>query len=206
MGEKGWAVPAKLDVYMWFGEKRGMNYLNDEELRGYDTSTPDVKNAIKVPPIVLRYPDSHKFQLRAYLYMARSLIGSDSSGLSDPFVRVMFGKHCKTSRIINESISPVWDETLVIDDIELHGFLDRIVKSPPDVVIELYDYDTLGDPEFLGRVVAKPKTKLIDVAYDEPDFPAKLQWYDVYRGQKLAGELLASFELLQVLICWLIAV
>lgn len=45
--------------------------------------------------------------------------------------------------------------------------------------------------------MVKPKIKLIDQGYDEPEFPARLQWYDVYRGQKIAGELLASFELLQ---------
>ena len=75
--------------------------------------------------------------------MARNLIGADGSGLSDPFARVIFNKHCKVSRIIDESISPVWDETLIIDNIEISGFMECIAKHPPDVVVELYDYDTL---------------------------------------------------------------
>ena len=39
------------------------------------------------------------FQLRAHVYQARSLIGSDSSGLSDPFARVVFGEHSRTTQV-----------------------------------------------------------------------------------------------------------
>lgn len=56
-------------------------------------------------------------------------------------MRIVFGKHCKMTRVINESISPVWDETLVMDDIDLYGFIDRIVKNPPDIVVEIFDDD-----------------------------------------------------------------
>ena len=39
------------------------------------------------------------FQIRAYVYQARSLIGSDDSGLSDPFARVVIGEYCKTTQV-----------------------------------------------------------------------------------------------------------
>ena len=39
------------------------------------------------------------FQLRAHMYQARSLIGSDASGLSDPFARVICGEYCKTTQV-----------------------------------------------------------------------------------------------------------
>lgn len=42
---------------------------------------------------------SQSFQLRAYMYQARSLIGSDASGLSDPFARVICGEYCKTTQV-----------------------------------------------------------------------------------------------------------
>jgi hypothetical protein len=87
--------------------------------------------------------------------MARCLIGSDSSGLSDPFVRVVFGKHCKMTRVINESISPVWDETLVMDDIDLYGFIDRIVKNPPDIVVEIFDDDLFVSRERMNIVTVR---------------------------------------------------
>ena len=34
--------------------------------------------------------------------------------------------------------------------------------------------------------------------YEKPLFPPQLEWFDIYRGQDKAGELLAAFELLQV--------
>ena len=43
--------------------------------------------------------DSYRFQLRAYLYQARSLIGSDDSGLSDPFARVIVSNHCRSTQV-----------------------------------------------------------------------------------------------------------
>jgi len=39
------------------------------------------------------------FQLRAYLYQARSLIGSDESGLSDPFARVIVSNQCRRTQV-----------------------------------------------------------------------------------------------------------
>lgn len=39
------------------------------------------------------------FQLRAHMYQARSLIGSDSSGLSDPFARVIMGEHSRLTQV-----------------------------------------------------------------------------------------------------------
>ena len=37
--------------------------------------------------------------MRAYVYQARSLIGSDDSGLSDPFARIVIGEYCKTTQV-----------------------------------------------------------------------------------------------------------
>ncbi len=47
------------------------------------------------------YPYSYfqYFQLRANIYQARSLIGSDNSGLSDPFARVIIGEYCRTTQV-----------------------------------------------------------------------------------------------------------
>jgi len=42
--------------------------------------------------------------------------------------------------------------------------------------------------------MATPQIKLEEEPYD----PAQLEWMGVYRGQTKAGELLASFELLEV--------
>lgn len=46
--------------------------------------------------------------------------------------------------------------------------------------------------------MAKPHVKLLEDDYVRPDFPPALEWHDIHRGLEHAGELLATFELLQV--------
>lgn len=75
------------------------------------------------------------------MYQARSLIGSDASGLSDPFARVICGEFCKCTQVIDETLSPTWDELLLFDDILIYGTAEEIKKDPPSIVIELFDQD-----------------------------------------------------------------
>lgn len=55
-----------------------------------------------------------------------------------------------------------------------------------------------GKAEFIGRTFAKPLTKMVDEHYGPPRFPPQLEYYQIYRGNCAAGDLLAAFELLQV--------
>lgn len=55
-----------------------------------------------------------------------------------------------------------------------------------------------GKAEFIGRTFAKPTIKMCDEHYGPPRFPPQLEYYQIYRGNCTAGELLAAFELLQV--------
>ena len=48
--------------------------------------------------------------------------------------------------------------------------------------------------------MARPLIKLAEDPYDKPLFPPKLEWFDVNRGGYRAGEILAAFELFQVII------
>ncbi|KAF0293526.1 Otoferlin [Amphibalanus amphitrite] len=138
------------------------------------------------------------FQLRAHVYQARSLIGSDSSGLSDPFARIVFGEHSRTTQVIDETLSPTWDELLLIDDVTVYGSPEAICREPPTVVIEVFDQDKMGKAEFIGRTMARPHLKLLDEPYERPRFPPPLEWHQLVRGTEAAGDLLAVFELLQV--------
>ena len=85
--------------------------------------------------------EKHTFQLRAYLFQARNLIGSDDSGLSDPFARVIFGTHCKSTQVQNETLNPMWDQTLCFDDVVLYGPMEHILKDPPVILVEFFDHD-----------------------------------------------------------------
>ncbi|KAG7261736.1 hypothetical protein CRUP_023723 [Coryphaenoides rupestris] len=70
--------------------------------------------------------------------------------------------------------------------------------DPPIIVIELYDQDTVGKADFMGRTFAKPVVKMADEHYGPPRFPPQLEYYQIYRGNCTAGEMLAAFELLQI--------
>lgn len=50
----------------------------------------------------------------------------------------------------------------------------------------------------MGRTFAKPVVKMSDEQYCPPRFPPQLEYYQIYRGNSTAGDLLAAFELLQV--------
>lgn len=55
-----------------------------------------------------------------------------------------------------------------------------------------------GKADFMGRTFAKPVVKMSDEDYGPPRFPPQLEYYQIYRGNSTAGDLLAAFELLQV--------
>lgn len=48
--------------------------------------------------------------------------------------------------------------------------------------------------------MARPLVKKADQKYEGPLFPPKLEWFQIYRGDNKAGEILAAFELFQVLL------
>lgn len=116
------------------------------------------------------------FQLRAHIYQARSLIGSDASGLSDPFSRIVAGEFCKTTQVIDETLSPTWDELLIFEEILIYGDGEQIKNDPPPMVVEIFDQDKVGKSEFIGRTLAKPIVKSREDAYTKPKFPPSLEW------------------------------
>uniref|UniRef100_A0A452VB31 Otoferlin n=1 Tax=Ursus maritimus TaxID=29073 RepID=A0A452VB31_URSMA len=142
--------------------------------------------------------EKQAFQLRAHMYQARSLFAADSSGLSDPFARVFFINQSQCTEVLNETLCPTWDQMLVFDNLELYGEAHELRNDPPIIVIEIYDQDTMGKTDFMGRTFAKPLVKMADEAYCPPRFPPQLEYFQIYRGTATAGDLLGAFELLQI--------
>ncbi|NXY41599.1 FR1L6 protein, partial [Ceuthmochares aereus] len=136
----------------------------------------------------------HLFQLRAHMYQARGLIAADSTGLSDPFAKVTFTSHCQTTKIISQTLSPTWNQMLLFNSIVLHGDRMEIAQFPPEIVIELYDDDAVGKAEYIGSTVAAPVVRLSHQNYEPP----KLAYHPVYCGNLSGGDLLATFELLEI--------
>ncbi|XP_047105001.1 otoferlin-like [Schistocerca piceifrons] len=200
VGPSGWAIQSKLQMYMWLGILKHKKNCFNGLPKGYEISH-EIRNAERpraLPPSVIHYLEKYSFQLRAHMYQARSLIGSDASGLSDPFARVVIGEYCKVTQVIDETLSPTWDELLVFDEILVFGTKEEIKNDPPSIIIEIFDQDKVGKSEFIGRTVARPHVKLVDEPYSKPNFPPSLEWYELMRGPDHAGELLATFELLEL--------
>ncbi|XP_044910763.1 otoferlin isoform X3 [Felis catus] len=198
-GSVGWTVQAKLELYLWLG----LSKQRKDFLCGLPCGFEEVKAAQGLglhafPPISLVYTKKQAFQLRAHMYQARSLFAADSSGLSDPFARVFFINQSQCTEVLNETLCPTWDQMLVFDNLELYGEAHELRDDPPIIVIEIYDQDTMGKADFMGRTFAKPLVKMADEAYCPPRFPPQLEYYQIYRGNATAGDLLAAFELLQI--------
>uniref|UniRef100_A0A3Q0RNW6 Otoferlin n=1 Tax=Amphilophus citrinellus TaxID=61819 RepID=A0A3Q0RNW6_AMPCI len=199
-GPAGWTVQAKLELYLWLG----LNKQRKDFLRGLPNGFEEIKatktgpGLQSIPPVSLVYNMKQVFQLRAHMYQARSLFAADSSGLSDPFARVFFSTHSQVTEVLSETLCPTWDQLLVFDDVELFGEASELRDDPPIIVIEIYDQDTVGKAEFIGRTFAKPTIKMCDELYGPPRFPPQLEYFQIYRGNCTAGELLAAFELLQI--------
>ncbi|KAF7479456.1 fer-1 protein 6-like [Marmota monax] len=190
----GWSVQAKVDVYLWLGSIQYSGAILDNLPAGYEAEMPPKVAGTNHPPCNLLYQAQNTFQLRAHMYQARGLIAADSNGLSDPFAKVTFLSHCQTTKIISQTLSPTWNQMLLFNELVLHGEEREIMASPPLVVVELYDSDAVGKPEYLGATVAAPVVKLAGQDYEPP----RLCYHPIFCGSISGGDLLAVFELLQV--------
>ncbi|XP_036065508.1 fer-1-like protein 6 isoform X2 [Oryzias melastigma] len=186
----GLTVQAKLDVFLWFGSCSDSAHMLDDLPAGFRPASAEESGL----PSYLASTEKHEFQLRCHMYQARGLIAADNTGLSDPFARVTFLSNSQTTNIINQTLSPTWNQCLQMMNLQVGGDLRLIREEPPRVVVEVYDDDALGKAEYLGSTVAVPEVQLSS----EPYSPPTLQYSPLHCGSLSGGDLLAAFELLQI--------
>lgn len=158
---------------------------------GDDDDDKDKETMMNAPRMFITFDKPHKYQLRAYIYQARDLLASDADGFSDPYARIAFGTQSQVTEILARTICPTWDQTLIFENVQIYGSIDKVARNPPEVIIELFDKDPVGQDEFMGRCVVTP---LVKMNGQEPPAP-RLLWYDITRVGEDAGEILAAFEL-----------
>lgn len=181
-------IKAKLEMRLWLGSDTKKHLENAPT--GYDV---DLMQPTFPPFLTYRKP--YQYHLRAYMYQGRTVLGSDASGLSDPFVRLVFGHHVVTTRIIKQTRSPVWDEMFDLGDIEMCQSPEELKRNPPLILLNVFDQDDDDEEEFLGQAVANPH--IIgnkDREKHKPKQP-QLEWLPITIGEKRYGEVLACFEL-----------
>uniref|UniRef100_A0A3B5B1U0 Dysferlin, limb girdle muscular dystrophy 2B (autosomal recessive) n=1 Tax=Stegastes partitus TaxID=144197 RepID=A0A3B5B1U0_9TELE len=139
------------------------------------------------PTISCFFDRGTRYHLRCYLYQARDLLAMDKDSFSDPYAIVSFLHQSQKTVTVRNTLNPTWDQTLIFYEVEIFGDAEATAANPPNVVVELYDQDSYGADEFMGRCVCQPSLT------PSP----RLAWFPVRLGDKNAGELLAAFELIR---------
>ena len=61
---------------------------------------------------------------------------------SDPFARVAFLNQSLVTEKLDKTLCPTWDQTLIFEQIDIHGSPEKIQEKPPEIVVEIFDHDT----------------------------------------------------------------
>ena len=62
---------------------------------------------------------------------------------ADPYCVLTFLNQTQVSCIVDQTLCPVWDETLLFDNVLIAGEPERMQDSLPDIVLELFDHDVI---------------------------------------------------------------
>lgn len=107
-------------------------------------------------------PSKYTFTIK--IVEAEDLKACDPSGFSDPYV--VFGdeyqKRLYKTRIIYRNLNPRWDESF-----------DVTVQGSVNIIATVWDYDTFGDHDYVGRTSIK-----LDPHYFDDYLPREF-WLDL---------------------------
>ncbi|KAM4710242.1 dysferlin [Discoglossus pictus] len=152
-----------------------------------DGKTMSTLFGVNRPTISCIFDYGNRYHLRCYIYQARNLIAMDKDSFSDPYAIVSFLHQSQKTVVMKSTLNPTWDQTLIFYEIEIFGDPETISEAPPNIVVEIFDHDTYGADEYMGRCICKPSMER----------SPRLSWYPVMIGNKPVGELLAAFEFIQ---------
>ncbi|KAJ6848027.1 C2 and GRAM domain-containing protein [Iris pallida] len=123
-------------------------------------------------------------KLLIHVIEARDLPAMDLNGLSDPYVRLQLGKHRAKTRVVKESLNPIWDEK----------FSFRVGDLGEELAISVMDEDKFND-DFLGKLKV-PLSKVMDA----DGLSLGTQWYQLQpkstkAKNKACGEICLTISL-----------
>jgi Ca2+-dependent lipid-binding protein len=91
-----------------------------------------------------RKPSKHVFTIK--IVEAEDLKACDPNGTSDPYVVLgdEYQKRLAKTRVVMRNLNPRWDESV-----------DISVQGPINIIATIWDWDTFGDHDFVGRTSLK---------------------------------------------------
>lgn len=90
------------------------------------------------------------YKCRIFIHQAKIRPGSDTSGLCDGYLRVIFGSQWAQTSTEESTLSPIWNCVICFDVVVFAGSLQWYLKNPPLVAVELYDRDRLTANDYVG--------------------------------------------------------
>ena len=79
--------------------------------------------------------------------------------ISDPFARVSFVNQSQKTEKVMKTVCPTWDQTLIFESVSIYGNRNDVSANPPQVVVEVFDYDTLvSDYMYTRDMYMHPRT------------------------------------------------
>ncbi|TRZ10061.1 hypothetical protein HGM15179_017049 [Zosterops borbonicus] len=174
-------------VFALEGALGGVTDDRSDDGKSDGKSASTLSFGVNRPTISCIFDSGNRFHLRCYLYQARDLMAMDKDSFSDPYAIVSFLHQSQKTVVEKNTLNPTWDQTLIFYEIEIFGNPRDVAESPPNILVEIYDHDTYGADEFMGRCICRPSLER----------SPRLSWYPVLKSGRNVGELLAAFELIQ---------
>ncbi|KAI9817254.1 MAG: hypothetical protein M1827_001367 [Pycnora praestabilis] len=153
LAKDAWSNKDKIEPFHFFPES--FVKLNNIEYATYQLD--NLEHSVNVdacaeviqkhaPPIMQRQRKANNYVFTIKIVEAEDLKACDMNGLSDPYVVLgdEYQKRLAKTRIIYGNLNPRWDETV-----------DITTQGPLNIIATVWDWDTLGDHDCVGRTSIK---------------------------------------------------
>lgn len=116
--------------------------------------------------------DYTTYNCKVFIYQAKIRPGNDVSGLCDPKIRVSFTDCLVETSVIQNTLSPVWNEVIKMKGICIPGTSDWFKHDPPILAIEIFDVDrNTNSVDYFGCTLLK---MLVGSKLKSSDIPGRI--------------------------------